>query len=280
MMTRLQSLDRLRDVHPGQEIISHRKETVVLAIMGVILLLTGTYAGVGWSSFLHGFQSSFPTGAGYARTVLCVVMVLLIGARDSVSRVDKRLLLAAFGLTLVADFFLILLDWMMTGTVLFLGVHAIFIARHAKGFRGSLGQSARARTLGWLVATGAVAFGGSAVLLYCAASLLLPTGMFAVDCVYIFVLALSLWMAWGTLIRDAYPSFNGWLIAFGMTFFYFCDVSVGLAAPFKGTMVGGILNNLVGFFYTPALVLLALSGFRFRSDTDATRALTPAQPEA
>lgn len=47
---------------PEHAIISHRKETAVLAIMGVILLLTGTYAGVGWSSFLHGFHSSFPTG--------------------------------------------------------------------------------------------------------------------------------------------------------------------------------------------------------------------------
>jgi hypothetical protein len=263
-----------------RRIISHRKETVVLAIMGVILLLTGTYAGVGWSSYLHGFHSSFPTGAGYARTVLCVVMVLLIGARDSVSRLDKRLLLAAFGLTLIADFFLILLDWMMIGTVLFLGVHALFIARHAEGFRDSLATASRARTIGWLVATGALAFGGSAILLHEVAPILLPTGMFAVDCIYIFVLALSLWMAWGAVLRSAYPSFNARLIASGMTFFYFCDVSVGLAAPLAGTSAGGILNNLVGFFYTPALVLLALSGFRFRASVDSASMLALDAPDA
>ena len=60
-----------------------------------------------------------------------------------------------------------------------------------------------------------------------------------------------------------------------MTFFYCCDVSVGLAAPLHDTPAGGILNNLVGFFYTPALVLLALSGFRFRSAADDTRMLAP-----
>jgi hypothetical protein len=261
----------------GHTIISHRKETAVLAVMGVILLLTGTYAGVGWSSYLYGFHSGFPTGAGYARTILCVVMVLLIGAYDNVTRKDKRLLLAAFGLTLVADFFLILLDWMMIGTVLFLGVHAIFIARHAKGFRDSLARAARIRTLRRLAATGVVAFGGSTVLLICVAPILRRNGQLAIDCVYIFVLALSLWMAWGTLIRREYPRFNGRLIASGMTFFYFCDVSVGLAAPLQGTAAGGILNNLVGFFYTPALVLLALSGFRFRSDQDSTRMLAPPQ---
>jgi hypothetical protein len=260
---------------PEHTIISHRKETAVLAIMGVVLLLTGTYAGVGWSSFLHGFHSSFPTWAGYARTVLCVGMVLLIGEQDSVSRADKRLLLAAFALTLVADFFLILLDWMLIGTVLFLGVHALFIVRHAKGFRESMGPELRSRTLGLLAATGTVAFGGSAVLLYFVAPILMPGGMFAVDCVYIAVLSISLWMAWGTLIRSAHPGFNGWLIALGMTFFFFCDVSVGLAAPLAGSRAGGILNNLVGFFYSPALVLLGLSGFRFRGSEDATRMLAP-----
>ncbi|MEO5726451.1 MAG: hypothetical protein ABI134_22555 [Byssovorax sp.] len=260
---------------PSHAIISHSKETAVLTLMGVILLLTGTYAGVGWSGFVYGFHSSFPTGAGYARTILCVGMVLLIGARDSVSRRDKRLLLAAFGLTLVADFFLILLDWMMTGTVLFLGVHAIFIVRHARGFRDSMSRKVRSRTWRSLALTGAVAFGGSVILLVCVAPILRRHGQLAIDGVYILLLALSLWMAWGTLIRRSFPGFNARLIAVGMTCFYFCDVSVGLAAALAGTPAGGILNNLVGFFYTPALVLLALSGFRFRSDGDSTRMLAP-----
>lgn len=259
----------------GHTIISHSKETAVLTLMGIVLLLTGTYAGVGWSGFVYGFHSSFPTGAGYARTVLCVGMVLFIGSRDSVTRRDKRLLLAAFGLTLVADFFLILLDWMMTGTVLFLGVHAIFIVRHARGFLDSLNRKVRTRTLRRLAATGTIAFGGSGVLMICVAPILRRNGQLAIDSVYVFLLAISLWMAWGTLIRRSFPRFNGWLIAVGMTCFYFCDVSVGLAASLKGTMAGGILDNLVGFFYTPALVLLALSGFRFRSDGDETRMLTP-----
>ena len=259
----------------GHTIISHTKETAVLTLMGVVLLLTGTYAGVGWSGFIYGFHSSFPTFAGYARTILCVGMVLFIGTRDSVTRRDKRLLLAAFGLTLVADFFLILLDWMMTGTVLFLGVHALFIARHARGFKDSLSRKVRARTLTFLGVTAVIAFGGSMALLVCMAPILRRHGQLAIDSVYIFLLAISLWMAWGTLSRRSFPRFNAWLIAVGMTCFYFCDVSVGLAAPLAGTTAGGILNNLVGFFYTPALVLLALSGFRFRSDGDAPRMLAP-----
>jgi hypothetical protein len=259
----------------GHRVISHRKETAVLSLMGVVLLLTGTYAGVGWSGFLHGFQSGFPAKAGFARTVLCFGMVLFIGRRDSVARRDKRLVLAAFGLTVVADFFMFLVRWRMLGLVLFLGVHALLIVRHARGFPDSMSPKVRTRTLTLLAATGAVAFGGSAVLMVCMAPVLRRHGLLAIDSVYVFLLAISLWMAWGTLIRRSFPGFNGWLIAVGMTCFYFCDVSVGLATALTGTMPGGILDNLVDFFYTPALVLLALSGFRFRSDGDATRMLAP-----
>lgn len=251
-----------------------------MAIMGAILLLTGTYAGVGWSAYLHDFHSVFPTAAGYARTILCVVMVLFIGVRDNVTRRDKRLLLAAFGLTLIADFFLILLDWMTTGTILFLGVHALFIVRHARGFQDSLNLPVRTRTIRRLIVSGVVAYGGSAILLICMAPLLGKHGQLTIDSIYVFALATSLWMAWGTLFRRAIPRFNAWLIALGMTCFYFCDVSVGLAAPLAGTHAGGILDNLVGFFYTPALVLLALSGFRFRSDGDRTRMIAPEGREA
>jgi hypothetical protein len=71
-------------------------------------------------------------------------------------------------------------------------------------------------------------------------------------------------MGWGTLTRSFYPRLNAWLIALGITAFYLCDVSVGLAADLaniKDERASAFLDNLVGFFYTPALTCLALSGF-------------------
>jgi hypothetical protein len=72
-----------------------------------------------------------------------------------------------------------------------------------------------------------------------------------------------MWMAWGVLIRAWYARRNAWFIAVGMTFFFACDVSVGLAAALHGTTGGAVLNNMVGLFYSPALVLLAYSGYRW-----------------
>jgi hypothetical protein len=55
-----------------------------------------------------------------------------------------------------------------------------------------------------------------------------------------------------------------------MTCFFFCDVTVGLAAALKGTTAGRVLDNIDGFFYSPALVLLAYSGYRWHPQGPVT----------
>jgi len=44
-----------------------------------------------------------------------------------------------------------------------------------------------------------------------------------------------------------------------MTFFYACDVTVGLSVAEGSSRAGLILNDLIAFSYTPALLLLSLS---------------------
>jgi hypothetical protein len=239
----------------------------VRVVMGCVMFLTGTYVGVDWAGLHYGFSSPYPAGAGYARTVLCALMVALIG-RAAIDRRDIVLLRAAFVVTLIADYFLILRDATIPGTVLFLGVHGILVYRHARGLRASWEPPARARTIRLSLLTGLVVYGASAGFFVGFHDVLSRTHMLALDGVYLFVLATSLWMAWGTLIRRAFPSRNAWFIVIGMTCFYCCDLTVGIGAALLGkpdtSWYGQVLNNLVGFFYSPALVLLAYSGFRWR----------------
>lgn len=251
--------------------LSAAKQMVIRVTNAVIMFLTGIYVGVDWSGFFYGFQSAFPAAAGYARTCLCALLCLIIG-KNRLTRLDQRLLGVAFFFTLIADYFLILVDQMLIGTGIFIVIHVLFIVRHAQGWRASLASAERTRTLRLLVITGAVAYGGAAILIASVAHILERTGRLALDAVYLTFLATSLWMAWGALVRRFYPRRNAWFIAVGMTSFYFCDVTVGLAAALQGTRAGAILDNIVGFFYSPALVLLAFSGFRW------PYALPPALP--
>ncbi len=243
-------------------VISPAKANVVRVLMGLIMLVTGTYLGFDWAAFFHGFTSSYPARAGFARTVLCGLLVWRIG-KDRPDRIDSYLLGTAFALAIVADVFLTLEDRMLPGTVLFLVVHGLLIVRHARGFRDSLAPAARPRTLRLLGVTAVVVFGGTGALLAAIAPMLQRTGTFALDVIYLLVLATSMWMAWGALFRAYYARRNAWFIALGMTSFFFCDVSVGLAAALAHTTQGAVLNDVVGFFYSPALVLLAYSGYRW-----------------
>jgi hypothetical protein len=232
------------------------------ALTALVMAVTGAYLAFDWAAFFSGFSSSWPARAAYARTVLCALLAWMIG-RDCVDRLDAGLLGAVFAIMLVADVFLTLENRMLSGTVLFLVVHALLIVRHARGLRASLAPAARPRTLRVLAVTALVAFGGAAVLLTTVEPILRRTGTLAIDAIYLLFLAGSMWMGWGALFRGFYARRNAWFIALGMTSFFFCDVSVGLGAALTGTTRGAVLNDVVGFFYSPALVLLAYSGYRW-----------------
>lgn len=263
---------------------TQRKQIVrSMLLVALMVFLTGLYQGMGWLvySLLHqeggcltpecarASEYAIWTAqhAGFARTILFLVMVLRIG-QNNLSRADYRLLVVASGLTVVADYFLVYQrENFMAGLGVFVGVHLLYTLRHARGFAESLQPARRARTWRLLLLSAA------GVLLLSAAALwwihaktrelsLTPPGAPVV--LYLAVLSLSLWMAWGTLIRQGFTRFHARLIAVGMTSFYLCDLCVGMSSLLNGleTKPGSFFDNCVGFFYSPALVLLAMSGYR------------------
>ncbi|MFP2924872.1 lysoplasmalogenase family protein [Pyxidicoccus sp. 3LG] len=239
------------------------KAVAVLAITGVALLVTGLYMGVDWMQTFPNVVANVPAYAGYARTVLCAGVAFMVG-RNCVGSRDRLLLMAAFGVTLAADYFLVLTGkHFLVGVGLFLVVHILLTLRHAQGFRASLAPERRARTLRLLAITAVIAFSLTGVVLWNVAGILKRSGQEVVDVIYVLALTVSMWMGWGTLIRDTYPRLNAWFIAVGITHFYCCDVSVGLVADLPPGTLRSILDDMVGVFYTPALVLLALSGYRW-----------------
>ncbi|HVV50966.1 MAG TPA: hypothetical protein VHO06_14965, partial [Polyangia bacterium] len=210
------------------EPIGRAKEIAVLVLVAVTMFVTGSYVGVDWAAYFHPFDSRFPAVAGYARDVLCAAIVLAIG-RNQVAARDRRLLLAAFALTMVADWFLTLNGQPLPGTVIFLGVHTLLIVRHAQGLRASLARAERARTVRLMILSALVCYGAAVALIVGVAPILKRSGQFTLDAIYLLFLATSLWTGWGALIRRATPRLNAWFIAVGMSFFFVCDVTVGLA---------------------------------------------------
>lgn len=244
---------------------SLNKTVFVLSVVGLAVFITGMYLGVQWTQSFPAWVANLPATGGYARTLLCAGVAFMVGSNSLGSR-DRLLLMAAFAVTAVADYFLVLTNsHFLVGVGLFLVVHIILSIRHAQGFRASLQPDSRRRTLRLLLITALCALTLTAVILWKVQGILQRSGSEAVDIIYVLMLTVSLWMGWGALIRRFYPRLNAWFIAIGLTAFYFCDVSVGLSADLSGTTAGTLLSDMVGFVYTPALVLLALSGYRWTS---------------
>lgn len=192
------------------------------------------------------------------RTGGCVGLVLL-GASARHSDRDFGLLVAAFAFILIGDFFIIVQQRLLLGIAAFGLVQGLLIVRHGRGLRNywRSAMAAQRRALARLV--GGI-YLGSGLLLLTLMRPLAATGLLGAVAGYALLLSTALWTAWATRWTGTLPPRNARLAAWGLTLFVACDVTIGLGAAFPGTALGVGALVTTGLFYTPALVLLALSG--------------------
>lgn len=242
-----------------------------------------------FSSFLTADIFSGDSNNIYSRFVkfltilLCFSLTLVIG-RDGHDRRDTMLLRLAFLLTAAADFSIGILEQFLPGVAIFFLVQITYIIRHSRTFSWN-----RREIISCLIIVGSFA-----TLMAFMAPTLIKAGLFLPGLVYCTALAISLWMAIGTIWRKFFPRTIDWFIAIGMVSFVLCDINVALfnalqkdgitllhsIFEIKGSMLQeskpegmrdviiaipytlrSIVGILVWFFYLPAQFLLALSGF-------------------
>lgn len=244
-----------------------RHLALVLVLVAAIIYITGTFTGVDWAVLFHGFESEYSPYARYMRTLLCAMLAFAVG-RHWLDLRDHMFLWVAFALTCVADLFLILLDKFIIGVAVFLVVHVTLSIRHAQGWRASMRGPDKAEVKRWLLLSFIGVFGPGGVMIWLATPALRKSGLMGLDYVYMVVLMISCWMGWGTLIRSFYPRLNAWCIALGMTFFFLCDVSLGLSHVYADLhpLFAKAMGMVPDMTYSTALTLLALSGYRWYAE--------------
>jgi hypothetical protein len=80
---------------------------------------------------------------------------------------------------------------------------------------------------------------------------------------YLIILSASLWSGLASNILGLLPLRNSKMVAIGMISFFCCDVFVGLDAVMEAGLPWLLANSIIWVFYIPALVLLALSCYRY-----------------
>lgn len=254
------------------------KKTKVIIALSVVTLLAITFFVRDWYVFYKCGaveqclvdSSHFQNYAKFAVTTIVTIVALIIG-KSALCKRDKRFLQAGFIMALCADFCLKILhnatslfehcsDYTLLGICFFMVVQALFIFRHSR-------ISDTDNSVPWIICIPFV------VMFICNALHLF--GIFESPTIpivgtYATFLICSVVVAWQAPKKGYFPAENAKDIKRGMILFFCCDACVGISlatGPDHSTqeIVATVANNFVWYFYTPALILLALSGYRHKS---------------
>ena len=238
-------------VHPGDlRCIALAALFAALALgLDLLRLARGpTPTEVTLASLSHGFA--------FARTVACVALVPS-GWRLAASPGDARALGALFALVLVADALILLAGMLVPGIAVFLVVQLGLALRHGAGLPRALRERPAGR--GPVLARAA-----GVGLAWCVGMGLLwqpvrAAGLLGPVVVYSLALGLSLFAALSAVVAGHFGAVRGRACAWAMVLFVLCDITVATGAALAGTVAGRLADAATGIFYTPSLVLLALS---------------------
>lgn len=214
--------------------------------------------------------SDYQNIAKFAVTAIVTVIVFFIGKNALCAR-DRRLLQAAFVMALCADFCLKILhnyshfldhrsDYTLLGICFFMVVQALLVFRHTR-------VDDNGRESPWILCIPfAVMFVANALHLF----RIFEGPTVPIVATYGAFLICSLVVACKVPKKGYFPEKNARDIKRGMILFFCCDACVGISlatGPDHSVqeIVATVANNFVWYFYTPALILLALSGYRRKS---------------
>lgn len=183
--------------------------------------------------------SEYSLNLKYSTIILCFILSLLIGSQGC-NNTDKFLVQSARLFTVIADYFLVILDDCIYGILCFCIVQIIYIIRHSFVARVKLYKLSLAASL---IMTSLITFLDGINLPDLEKEVVME------GAIYGCILLLSLYIALQT---------KDYLICIGMLLFFLCDINVALYNITKEF----ILGFLIWIFYLPSQLILTLSGFK------------------
>lgn len=196
----------------------------------------------------------YSTYLKYSTMVLCFVISILIG-KDGYNKKDTFMLQFARLFTLIADYYLLIIDNYKLGIMCFCVVQTIYIIRH------SLMEKNIYKNAVFLIIALIV-------------SLLTPIlvninnfdkDLLALGSLYGSLLITSVYCALSTIKRSYYPKGGAYIISAGIILFLLCDLNVALfniVSSIGFSKYEFFIGFLIWLFYCPSQILLTLSGFK------------------
>jgi len=181
--------------------------------------------------------------------------------KDGLSLKDSRRMKAAFMFIILGEA-AFALGGTVVGVCLFAVSQTLLIIRNSTGLRDKLSHASQIQKRRLLLSSLTV-FLILAAMPFLFSSLIKVHNPTVIVYLYGILLSASLLAGLTNSILGLLPGRNSKMVAVGMICFYCCDILVGLDAVMETGLPWLLVNSFIWIFYIPALVLLALSCYRY-----------------
>jgi hypothetical protein len=246
---------------------------IVLALVGLILFVTGSFIAIDWFTYFKGGSSIYPAVAKPLVSTLCA-LVAFLAWKHGLEKSDFLWLALTFACIVIVDVTMSIYVYstnaalaasiFIVGALLSIVAHIFLIIRHAKGFKFLSESRGRYSSLLSRLGFPAAFYLPIVILLLILSPYLQKVGQFWPSLVYALILTTSLWVAWEAFRRGFFPRANAWLLALGVSFWFVCEL-VGVVHNIQIGTLSDLAMRLTWHFYMPGILLLALSGHNYGS---------------
>lgn len=233
-------------------------------IISLVLIIAGAFIGLDLVKYFNvsSLEGIYSMLLKAAIVLLTSLLAFNIGGQG-LSGKDESLLKLIYLFIILADLSLVIFDRPYLGIVIFFLVQSCLIYRNGSYIHGRYRYIEVFDKLAIIFASLLIVM--LLIYLNLIRSRLDDLLLFILFIVYGIIKSLSLLTSFLSFKLKVFPKINRVLLLVGVICFYICDINVGLTMTFKGDSLGNLSSLLTWIFYTPALTLIALSGYDFNN---------------
>jgi YhhN family len=243
--------------------MTSRKKLYISTILFVILALSIWFIILDFSRFYSQNYSYaiYPSALLKRINVILAAFIVWAIGKDGLCLTDSRRMKAAFIFVILGEAAFALGDRAI-GVGMFAVCQILLIIRNSTGLKYKLKHASNAQKKELTISVVIVML---ILLVFAFLFALFIKDFKTAIALYIYgiILSISLWAGLANSILVLLPKVNSIMVAAGMICFFCCDVLVGFDAAMEAGVPWLLVNSFIWVFYIPALVLLALSCYRY-----------------
>ncbi len=241
----------------------------VWIIIFLIIFISGSFITLDWARLFivkeelkyHRFPYTYI--AKFLIVILSTTLVFIIG-KNGLSYSDTKNLKFIYIFIILADISLVIFKEPYIGIILFSIVQLRLISRNGLAILKNFTidkSKVLSNNIFINIVLATVLF--MLIIMKIANNLMKESTLFYILQFYVILLSTSLLISIANLLLKIFPRPNSILVTIGMFFFVLCDLNVGLTMALQLGNFSLIADSLIWMFYTPALTLIALSGYNY-----------------